>query len=101
MRGEDILNGVRSEMNRPSPEIPEVRKYPALRIIANVNRVVGAILILVGCLGLIGVLDSRDSTGFAGAIGVLWSVVFGLAGTAWLAGAELIYVLIDIEATTR
>jgi hypothetical protein len=39
-------------------------------------------------------------TGLAG-VGLLSSLALALPGIAWIAGAELIYLLIDIEANTR
>jgi hypothetical protein len=70
-------------------------KYRALRIVARINSVVGYVLVAVGILGL---LDTLPSGSIAGA---LPSAAFGLAGLAWIAGAELIALLIDIEANTR
>ena len=102
MNGADIVNNVGAERDGSyTADSHIIKKYWALRIIANVNRVIGAILIVVGCLGVYSALDSSASIGVAGTFSVLWSLAFGLAGTAWLAGAELIYVLIDVEANTR
>jgi hypothetical protein len=97
---QEIVNQLRDERAGYAPD-DTITKYWALRIIANINRVIGAILIIFGGIGLSAAVHTSDSSGIAGALGLAWSLALGLAGTAWFAGAELIYVLIDIESNTR
>ena len=79
------------------------RKYGALRFVSGLMKVIGAISIIVGILGLIStiyyVVHYHNNSGLG--VSVLWTVGTILGGIVWWAAAELIYVLMDIEYNTR
>ncbi len=79
------------------------RRYGALRFVAVLMKVIGALSIIAGILGLIGIIytaaSRHDYTGMGA--NVLWTLAPILSGIFWWAIAELIYVLIDIEYNTR
>jgi len=79
------------------------RRYGALRFVSGLMKVIGAISVIVGILGIIStiyyVTQSHNYSGLG--VSVLWTVGSILTGIVWWAAAELIYVLIDIEYNTR
>jgi len=79
------------------------RKYGALRFVSGLMKVIGAISIIVGILGIIStiyyVVHSHNYSGLG--VSVLWTLGSVLTGIVWWAAAELINVLIDIEYNTR
>jgi hypothetical protein len=79
------------------------RRYGALRFVAVLMKIVGALSIIAGILGLIGILyPAIAHHDFAGmGSNIVWMVAPILSGIFWWAIAELIYVLIDIEYNTR
>jgi hypothetical protein len=79
------------------------RKYSALRFVAVLMKVIGAISIIVGILGLISAIRYFATTHDYNTIGpsVIWTVGPILSGIFWWALAEIIYVFIDIEYNTR
>jgi len=79
------------------------RRYGALRFMAVLMKVVGAISILAGILALASaiyyVATRHDYTGVG--VNLVWAVAPIFSGIFWWAVAELIYVFIDIEYNTR
>lgn len=87
-----------------SREEPTSKRYPALRVISTIYRIL-AYLSAVG--GIIGVMVgiSKMSERYGGAAGgtiLLLSLLYGaIAFITFLAIAEAIHVFIDIEENTR
>lgn len=75
-------------------------KYWALRLMATINAVIGWILIVFG-IATAGIGAAGGPNGATGGIGIAAGLGCALLGTAWVAGSQLIYVLIDIEKNTR
>src|SRR5581483_4577563 len=79
------------------------RRYGALRFVSGLMKVIGAISIIVGILGIASTIyymsQSHNYSGLG--VSVLWTVGSILTGILWWAAAELIHVLIDIEYNTR
>ncbi len=75
---------------------PEERRYPALRAIAVIYKVLAVLAFLVGlAIGIFGAVEGRVFEGVAAvAIGIIYALFL------W-AGAELILVVLDIETNTR
>lgn len=79
------------------------RKYGALRFVAVLMKVIGALSIIVGILGLVSgiyYVSTRHDYSSLGA-NLVWTIAPILSGIFWWAIAELIYVFIDIEYNTR
>lgn len=94
-------NSILLEVQNERRKLLNKQKYPALRIIAAINVATGILIVIIGALGLAISLTGGGASMFLGVLGFMWSAVFFTAGLAWVAGSELIYVLIDIEANTR
>ena len=78
-------------------------RYGALRFVAVLMKIIGAISIIAGFLGLasaIYFLATRQGYPGIGA-NLVWSFVPIVSGIFWWAVAELIYLFIDIEYNTR
>ena len=79
------------------------RKYGALRFVAGLMKVIGALSIIAGILGLVSVIyyvsTRHDYTGMGA--NLLWTAAPILSGIFWWAMAEMIQVFIDIEYNTR
>ncbi len=79
------------------------RRYGALRFVSGLMKVIGAISIIVGILGLASVIyyvsSRHDYTGMGA--NLIWTIAPILSGIFWWAIAELIHVFIDIEYNTR
>jgi len=79
------------------------RRYGALRFVAVLMKIIGAISIIAGILGMVSIiytaLSHHDYTGIG--VNLAWALAPVLSGIFWWAVAELIYVLIDIEYNTR
>ena len=78
-------------------------RYGALRFVAVLMKIIGALSIIAGFLALASAIYfasvHRDYTGLGA--NLVWSIAPILSGIFWWAVAELIYVLIDIEYNTR
>jgi hypothetical protein len=68
--------------------------YWALRLMATINSAIGWILIALGVF-------VATTGGVGGVVGIAGGLGVALVGTAWVAGSQLITVLIDIEKNTR
>src|SRR5579884_4010186 len=79
------------------------RRYGALRFVAVLMKIVGAISIIGGILALVGAIyfaaSRHDYTGLGS--NLVWAIAPILSGIFWWAIAEMIYVFIDIEYNTR
>jgi len=79
------------------------RKYGALRFVALLMKVIGALSIIAGIIALASaiyyVATRHDYTGLGA--NLVWSIAPILSGIFWWAIAEMIYVFIDIEYNTR
>lgn len=79
------------------------RKYGALRFVAVLMKVIGALSIIAGIIALASalyyVVARHDYTGLGNDL--VWSIAPILSGIFWWAMAEMIYVFIDIEYNTR
>ena len=78
-------------------------RYGALRFVAVLMKIIGALSIIAGILALIGGIyyasTRHDYTGLGA--NLIWALAPILSGIFWWAIAELIYVFIDIEYNTR
>ena len=79
------------------------RRYGALRFVAVLMKIIGALSIIAGFLGLASAIYFLARGQNYPGIGVnfVWSFVPIVSGIFWWAVAELIYVFIDIEYNTR
>ena len=79
------------------------RRYGALRFVAVLMKIIGALSIIAGILGLIGIIYTAVTNHSYIGVGsnLVWTLAPILSGIFWWAIAELIYVLIDIEYNTR
>jgi hypothetical protein len=79
------------------------RRYGALRFVAVLMKIIGALSIIAGILALAGAIyyaaTRHDYTGVG--TNLVWSIAPILSGIFWWAIAEMIYVFIDIEFNTR
>ena len=93
---------------QPGLPSPPSQKYPALRVIATIYRVLAYLALVGGLIGVIvGLVMSGNSAPFsgqpAGGVGVIiLSLIYSVVGfVTFLATSEIILVFIDIEANTR
>jgi hypothetical protein len=79
------------------------KKYGALRFVAVLMKIIGALSIIVGILGLAAAIRFVATTHDYSNLGaqLIWTVAPILSGIFWWAVAEVIYVFIDIEYNTR
>ncbi|MGZ4787736.1 MAG: hypothetical protein ACXVZV_09705 [Terriglobales bacterium] len=79
------------------------RKYGALRFVAVLMKIIGAISIIAGLLGVASAIYflARGQAYPGIGVNLIWSFVPIVSGIFWWAIAELIYVFIDIEYNTR
>ena len=86
------------------------RKYGALRTVALIITIVAWIVLVVGVIGSIvmgiGGATLMGTVGITGAAYVAITIIIGIVGSVLaflflLAYAQLIYLLIDVEANTR
>ena len=79
------------------------RRYGALRFVAVLMKIIGALSIIAGILalasGIYYVSTHHDYTGFGA--NLVWAIAPILSGIFWWAIAEMSYVFIDIEDNTR
>jgi hypothetical protein len=79
------------------------RRYGALRFVAVLMKIIGALSIIAGILALAGAIyfaaTRHDYTGVS--TNLVWAIAPILSGIFWWAIAEMIYVFIDIEYNTR
>jgi hypothetical protein len=79
------------------------RKYGALRFVAVLMKIIGALSIIAGLLALASAIyyvsSRHDYTGLAP--NLVWAIAPVVSGIFWWAIAEMIYLFIDIEYNTR
>jgi hypothetical protein len=79
------------------------RRYGALRFVAVLMKIIGALSIIAGIVALAGAIyyaaTRHDYTGVG--TNLAWAIAPILSGIFWWAMAEMIYVFIDIEYNTR
>lgn len=92
----------------PTMPGPPIQKYPALRVIASIYRVLAYVALVGGLIGVIvgfGMLSHSGTYPFGSTGGievVLLSIICGVVGfISFLAHSEMILVSIDMEANTR
>jgi len=78
-------------------------KYNALRLIANINKIFGYVIVLVGIISIFPALNiyftGYDNGGFLQLIFIPVGIL--CLGLIFVASGEIIYVLIDIEETNQ
>lgn len=79
------------------------RKYGALRFVSALMKIIGALSIIAGILGLVSAIyyisTRHDYSGLGASL--IWAIAPILSGIFWWAVAEMIHVFIDIEFNTR
>jgi hypothetical protein len=90
----------------PEDLVSTSKRYPALRIISTIYRILAYVSAVAGFIGvLVGIYQMSERYGYGGAAGgtiLLLSLLYGgIAFVTFMAIAEGIHVFIDIEENTR